>query len=504
MINPLLYLDAYKTCHHKQYPKGITKVVSNITARSSRIADVESVVFFGLQAYIKEWLQGHWLNLFTDLGDDMISEYEEMVRTMLNDPTYSADHIRELKKLGYMPLAIRALPEATLVPIRVPMLCIENTHPDFAWLPNFLETQISSEVWGLITNSTIAFEYKKKFLKYAMETDPENAAFVMWQGHDFSMRGIRGCQAASASGGAHLLSFYGTDTVPAIKWAQVNYGAPKFVGGSVSATEHSVMCTLAAVMVAKAAIDLEIPDEYESIRYLIQDVHPSGIVALVSDSYDFWNVVSTTLPRLKDIILGRNGKVVIRPDSGDPVLILCGDPQSSDPFVKKGLVECLWDIFGGTISSKGFKKLNEKIGAIYGDSITLDRQSEILRRLAIKGFASTNVVLGIGSYTYQYNTRDTFGLAMKATYCVVNDKPYNIYKKPKTDNGIKNSIKGLPLVKTSSSKGYVVMDEVGYTDYDSPVNDLILVYRNGQLEINHNFEALRIRINHLALTSIGH
>jgi nicotinamide phosphoribosyltransferase len=312
--------------------------------------------------------------------------------------------------------------------------------------------------------------YRRILQRYADETNPEMGDFVQWQGHDFSMRGMASVEAAAKSGAGHLLSFNGTDTVPSIQFLKRYYGATGFVGGSVPATEHSVMCAGSQ------------ESEFDTFKRLITEVYPKGIVSIVSDTWDFWNVVQDFLPRLKPIILAREGKVVIRPDSGDPVNILCGDPDAPVGSVQHlGLVEALWHIFGGTTTSKGFKVLDSHIGAIYGDSITLERQKKILERLHAKNFASTNVVLGIGSYTYQYTTRDTFGWAIKATYAETNGKPVNLFKAPKTDDGTKFSAVGLPVVKKNSDGTIIFKDRQDYQSFDSPMNDLDIVYKDGNI-----------------------
>ena len=256
-----------------------------------------------------------------------------------------------------------------------------------------------------------------------------------------------GIEAAAKVGAAALLvGAKGTDSVSSLDLIENAYAVEDDdIGGSIPATEHSVMC----------AGGME--SEEETFRRLIQGVYPSGPVSIVSDTWDFWNVVGVTLPKLKGIILAREGTVVIRPDSGDPVKIMCGDSSDTNPLAAKGLVECLWEIFGGTVNAKGYKVLNPKIGAIYGDSITLERQSEILAQLEAKGFASTNIVLGVGSYSYQYTTRDTHALAIKATNVIVNGVSKPIFKDPVTDDGTKKSAKGLIMV-SRSSEGYTFKD----------------------------------------------
>lgn len=439
MIPAILYTDYYKVDHRRQYPEGTTKVYSNFTPRSSRIQDIDEVVVFGVQYFLQDFLQRRFDTSFFKVSkEEVLAKYQRRMDTSLGVGAISTNHLAALHDLGYLPLHIKALPEGTLCPMRVPVLTITNTHPDFGWLPNFLETILSNVLWHPMTSATIAYRYRKVLDGWAKKTSdiPE---LVKWQGHDFSMRGQSSFEASLASGAAHLLSFTGTDTVPAIDWLEHFYDAnaeKELIGGSVPATEHSVMC-----LGGKET-------EVETYRRLITEVYPKGIVSIVSDTWDYWNVLDKTIRSLKSEIMARDGKVVIRPDSGDPVKVLCGDPDAEPGTpANKGTVQLLWDIFGGTVNSKGYKQLDPHIGAIYGDSITLSRAENILKGLAERGFSSTNVVFGIGSYTYQFVTRDTFGFAMKATHGVVNGEAREIFKDPVTDNGIKKSARGLLCVE---------------------------------------------------------
>ena len=200
--------------------------------------------------------------------------------------------------------------------------------------------------------------------------------------------------------------------------------------------------------------------EVDTYRRLICDVYPKGIVSIVSDTWDYWQVLNVTLRELRGEIMARDGKVVIRPDSGDPVKIICGDEKAATGSLEAlGTIEVLWGIFGGTVNSKGYRQLDSHIGVIYGDSITLDRCAAILQGLRERGFASTNIVFGIGSYTYQHVTRDTFGFAMKATAGIINGQRINIFKDPKTDDGIKRSAKGLLRVNSDLTLSQEVSEE---------------------------------------------
>jgi nicotinamide phosphoribosyltransferase len=364
---------------------------------------------------------------------------------------YDVSHFERLHDLGYLPINVKSLPEGTKAPIKVPVLTIYNTHPDFYWVTNYLETILSNLLWKPMTSATIAHQYRKVLTEWMLKTDKSNHQFIDWQGHDFSMRGMDSVEAVISSGLGHLTSFWGTDSLPTIYGARKYYGAEGFFCGSVPATEHSVMCAGGK------------EDEIETFRRLLK-TYPSGILSVVSDTWDLWKVCTEHVVTLKEEIMSREGKLVIRPDSGDPVDILCGTQRMADDACNKsperhGVIELLWGVFGGTINEQGYKVLDPHIGTIYGDSITIDRANEICARLEAKGFASTNVVLGIGSFTYQYNTRDTFGFAMKATYVEVNGEGREIFKDPITDDGTKKSATGLLHVTKNSDGDFILFDK---------------------------------------------
>ncbi|MFP9115769.1 nicotinate phosphoribosyltransferase [Flavobacterium sp. RHBU_3] len=481
-MNPLLLTDGYKTDHRRQYPDNTTLVYSNWTPRKSRIEGIEEVVFFGLQYFIKKYIIEEFeRSFFSRPKDEVVARYARRINNYLGENNVGTAHIAALHDLGYIPMVFKALPEGTAVPMRVPMFTMYNTLPEFFWLTNYFETLLSAVVWLPCTSATLAKRYRTLLDAYAAETSsvPE---FVSWQGHDFSMRGMGGIDAAITSAAAHLLSFTGTDTIPAIDFLEEYYNAnsdTELVGGSVAATEHSVMCMGTT------------EGEFETFKRLICDIYPKGIVSIVSDTWDLWKVLTDYLPRLKDTIAARNGKVVIRPDSGDPVDILCGNPNGTTEAERKGVVELLWDTFGGSTNSKGYKELIPQIGAIYGDSINVDRATRICERLKQKGFASTNVVLGIGSYTYQYNTRDTFGFAMKATYGEVNGEGREIFKDPVTDDGTKKSAKGLmKIVKENNT--YTLIDQVSWDEENT--GELKEVFRDGKLLIDQSLAEIRAKV----------
>ncbi|WP_342498215.1 nicotinate phosphoribosyltransferase [Bacillus sp. FSL M8-0350] len=477
-----LLCDFYKVSHREQYPEGTELIYSTWTPRTSRVEKVNKVVAFGFQGFIKKYLIEYFNeNFFKRPKQDVINEYKRVIKYTLQVKDPDTSHIESLHDLGYLPIKIKAVKEGTLIPIKVPMLTIENTVPEFFWITNYLETLMSNEIWQPTTSATLAFEYRKILDEYAMKTVGNKLA-VDFQGHDFSMRGMSSLESTKLSGAGHLLSFTGTDTIPAILYHEEFYNANienELIGSSIPATEHSVMCANGQ-------------DEYSVFKKLVTETYPEGFVSIVSDTWDFWKVIDKVVRKLKDDILKRDGKVVIRPDSGDPVKIICGDPEAKDELVRKGLVEVLWDIFGGSETDEGFKVLDSHIGAIYGDAITISRCKEICEKLAAKGFASVNVVFGIGSFTYQYNTRDTFGFAMKATYTVVNGEERQIFKNPKTDDGTKKSQKGLTAVVKQENELQLV-DELNREEYSKISNDDVLedVFIDGQLIRNQSLSEIR-------------
>jgi len=535
-LNPFLQADFYKTGHPFQYPKGTNKILANFTPRSARLAPVlpelfdEKIVWFGLQGFIKEILIGLFdREFFGKLASTAVRHYQRRVDNALGKGAVTVDHLQALHDLGYLPLEIRSVPEGARVDIRVPPVTFINTRPEFAWLVTYIETLFSCESWKPSTVATIAFEYRK-LLTYFAQLTGSPMAFVDWQGHDFSMRGMAGLYDARKCGAGHLLSFTGTDTIPAIDYLEDLYNADsdrELIGGSVPATEHSVMC-----LGSKEG-------EIETIRRLVKQVYPAGIVSVVSDTWDFWQVVTDFAAALKSEIMSRqpdalgNAKVVFRPDSGDPVKILTGYFCTDVPDVQdraalqaaqaagfeavrdaatgtywllgedasarqtlrepevKGAVQCLWDTFGGVQTDRGYKLLDPHVGLIYGDSITLTRARDILVRLERKGFASGNVVLGIGSYTYQYLTRDTFGWALKATYAEVNGEPQELVKDPVTDSGVKKSAKGLLRVDKTPD-GYVLHDQ--QTPEQAAGGALVPVFRDGELLVEQSLAEIRARL----------
>lgn len=560
-----LLCDFYKVSHKNQYPEKTQRIYSTFVPRSNKyFPQANHVVVFGIQYFIKNILLDYFnKEFFSRSKEEVVQEYEDFIRYTLGDQHVESDHISSLHDLGYLPVKISALKEGTLAPIKVPVITVENTVDDFFWITNYLETIMSNEIWLPMTSATISNIYRDLLEQFAYRTGADLAE-IDFQAHDFSMRGMSSLSSSQVSGAAHLLSFTGTDTIPAIFFHKKYYNADykkELIGSSIPATEHSVM---------SANTDPESRDELAAFKRLITEVYPSGLASIVSDTYDFWKVVDKILPALKDDIMNRDGKIVIRPDSGDPADILCGihipeyeslneainimqeyevkylADESTDaystgensytlPFkvedkyykatfeveynrhnkgyyyihienvvhVKTeeftpsseelGLIESLWNIFGGTVNQRGYKVLDPHIGAIYGDSITIDRANEILTRLKAKGFVSTSVVFGIGSYTFQYNTRDTLGFAMKATYAVIDGQEKKLFKDPKTDDGTKRSHRGMVSVIEDENNDLICIDDLdqkGKSDLSG--KDLLQpIFVDGNLLIDYNLSEIR-------------
>ena len=478
MNNPMTMIDGYKLDHRRQYPEGTEFVYSNWTPRGSRIDGQEEVVFFGLQYFLQRYLMDEMqTGFFGRPVEEVVDEYQRRIDGYVGPNEIGTDHIRALHALGYVPLVFKALPEGTRVPLRVPMFTVENTLPEFFWLVNYFETLLSSAIWLPCTSATTAARFRVLLNDHA-EATGSDLEMVQWQGHDFSFRGMAGPEAAAMSAAGHLLSFTGTDTVPALDFIERYYTdeAGVLLGGSVPATEHSVMCA--------GGQDGEI----ETFERLLS-LYPSGIVSVVSDTWDLWEVLTSFLPKLHAQVMARGGKLVIRPDSGDPVKIICGDPNATGAE-QRGVVELLWDEFGGTTNAAGYKELDPHVGVIYGDAISYDRANRICHFLEAKGFASGNIVFGVGSYTYQFVTRDTYGFAMKATSAVVNRNYRDLFKDPVTDSGEKKSATGR-LAVVSGQDGKLELIEKASWKQEHESSLLKTVWSNGQFRKNYTFSQVR-------------
>jgi nicotinamide phosphoribosyltransferase len=392
--------------------------------------------------------------------------------------------VRALADLGYWPISIKAAPEGSVIDVRNVLMTIRNTHKDFAWTVGFLESYLL-KVWNTSTVATSSLGFKRLFTKYAEETS-DSLFLIPFQVHDFGYRGCSSEETAALSGMSHLVNFLGTDTVLAVKAAKEFYNAKEPIGLSVPATEHSVMCAFGR------------EHEIDAFRRMLSQ-NPTGIVSIVSDTYHLWNVLTNFAPKLKAEILGRpeGSKVVFRPDSGEPKLILCGNPAAPQGSPEwKGVIRLLDEVFGSTVNSKGYKELNPKVGTIYGDGMYFARIADILGTIKEMGYATTNLVIGVGGILLQQHNRDDLGFAIKATFAVVNGEERELFKDPITDPG-KRSHKGLmrlDCVSTSlgSHGTYVTTDRINEVEEKQGL--LREVYRDGKLLVETSFDEIRSRV----------
>lgn len=528
MKNAMLLCDFYKISHKNMYPSGMTKLYSTWTPRSNQyFPESPFVIWFGLQGLIKEYVIKYFNeNFFARPIEEIVNEYKLYIHNTFDENAHT-DHIEALHKLGYLPIEIKALPEGAKVPYRVPCCTVTNTHPDFAWVTNYFETLFSCNLWMASTTATRAFLYRNIIEKYIRLTS-DNKDWKRVGCGDFSFRGMSSLESAITSGAAFLTSFTKTSTIPSIAYLCENYNADvtnEDVGSWSASVEHS--CTT-----SNFAVD---GDEETFFKKMCEEIYPDKPFSFVADSYDYWNFINTIVRKNKDIILKHEGRINIRPDSGNPENIICGTTQmwkeykskeeferfySQSEFARtiycnekengslaniyidingeklvvnwenkgnediftyrdatleeKGTLNLLWEIFGGTINSKGYKVLNSHIGIVYGDAITLERCESICEHMEKLGFAVENVVFGAGSYSFQYNTRDTQGWAYKATYAEVNNTPIMIYKNPKTDDGTKTSQKGMVSVYLDNKTHEITL-------VDGLTRDNLLSFKNEDL-----------------------
>ena len=487
--NPMLLIDFYKAVHAEMLPKSITKSVSYFTPRMSRVKRWDSVVMFGLQGFIKTYLIDYFNNEFFNRPfDEVITEYKRVMDATLGKDAYKIDKIEALHRLGYLPIQIIALPEGTIVPMHVPMFGITNTHKDFAWLPQSLESLISAEMWHPMLAATVGHTYRQIVNKYYDLTCDDDVPRARALGA-FDFRGEECLESAVKAGAGWCLSFLNTATVPTIPYLEAMYNCDctkEPVAFGSPSTEHSVMCS-------NYAVD---GDEVTLLRRLLTEIYPNTSFSAVLDSYDYWNIIDNVLPQIQTEILNHNDCMLMRGDSGDCVEV-----------VTKTVFK-LWEQFGGTINSKGYKVLNPHVKAIYGDSITVQRCEEIYKILEENGFACSNVALGVGSFSFQCIeedgilkpfTRDTFSSCIKATYCEIDDVPMPIFKNPK-DGGFKKSQKGCCVVVDSGSNGLTYVDEKTWDEAhgagkDAVNNLLRSVFIDGKIVKEYSLAEIRNNLN---------
>lgn len=463
--NLVLLADAYKYSHHKLYMPGTTKVYSYLESRGGKF---DETVFFGLQYVLKEYLEGAVITT-ADIDEAEALLLEVFGRNDVFDRK-NFDYIVE-KHGGRLPVRIKAVPEGSAIPVSNVMMTIENTDPKCFWLTNFLETLLM-QMWYPITVATLSREIKKVVKRYYEQTATVGAeAGIDFVLNDFGFRGVSSVESAGLGGAAHLVNFLGSDTLAGSMLAKKYYKATKAYGMSIPATEHSI-CTV-----------LGEQGEKEVFKHIL-DTFPTGIVACVSDSFNIFRACEEYWGEdLKNQILERDGRLVIRPDSGDPIQTLLK------------IFEILFNKFGFVTNSKGYKVLPTQVRVIQGDGINYESIGEIYEALKANSISAENLVLGMGGALLQKVDRDTQKFAIKCSFAEVNGQGVNVQKSP-TEMDENGNI--TPSFKKSKTGKLKLIRSTGYrtvmeTEAQNEIDELVTVFENGSLTKEYSFEEVRMR-----------
>jgi nicotinamide phosphoribosyltransferase len=455
--NIILNTDSYKVSMFKQYPAGTTGVYSYIESRGGRY---DRTVFFGLQAFIKEYLLEPITQSDIDIADEILTAHGEPFNRA--GWQYILD-----KHNGYLPVVIRAVPEGSVVPVKNVLATIENTDPEAFWLTTWLETALLRAVWYPTTVATQSWTIRKVILEALEKTgDPSLIDFKL---HDFGARGVSSLESAGIGGAAHLINFMGSDTITGVLYAREYYDAG-VSGFSIPAAEHSTITSWGR--------DGEV-DAYRNM--LTNFAKPGSIVAVVSDSYDVFNAASKLWgEELRQEVIDSGATVVIRPDSGDP-----------DTVCRK-LVQILGEKFGYTVNAKGYKVLNN-VRLIQGDGVNEHTIRMILGGFQAYGWSADNIAFGMGGALLQQLDRDTQKFAMKCSSITVNGEDRDVVKDPITDPGKKSKAGRIQLWKSGGEWISAVDHPTGWHDkgVGDFVNMLEEVYRDGRLVKETTFEEVR-------------
>jgi nicotinamide phosphoribosyltransferase len=448
----ILNTDSYKTSMFKQYPAGTTGVYSYIESRGGRY---DSTVFFGLQAFIKEYLLEPITQTDIDVAEEILTAHGEPFNREGWEYILSEHN-------GYLPVVIRAVPEGTVVPVKNVLATIENTDPKCFWLTTWLETALLRAIWYPTTVATQSKYIKTLILDYLERTgDPTTIDFKL---HDFGARGVSSIESAGIGGAAHLVNFMGSDTISGVLFAREYYNAG-IAGFSIPAAEHSTITSWGR--------DGEV-DAYRNM--LTQFARPGTILAVVSDSYDIYNAASKLWgEELRQQVIDSGATVVIRPDSGDPV------------EVNRKLIEILGEKFGYTKNSKGFKVLNN-VRLIQGDGVNERSIRSILGAFMAMGWSADNIAFGMGGALLQQIDRDTQKFAMKCSSACIDGKWINVQKDPITDSGKKSKAGRVTLFQNRDGSYYSGVE-------DWMESALIEVFRDGKLVKEYTFDEVRANSN---------
>jgi nicotinamide phosphoribosyltransferase len=461
--NILTLTDSYKTSHWKQYPKGTSKVYSYLESRGGKF---NNTMFYGLQYFIKQYLSGQVVT------EEKIQRAKKFWDAHLGPNHFNEAGWRHIldKHNGHLPVRIKAVPEGTVVKTGNVLVTVENTDPEVPWLTNFLES-ILLQVWYPTTVGTLSREVKKNLINYLKKTTSYNAeeisGVVAFMLHDFGFRGVSSVESSGLGGSSHIINFMGTDTVSAILFAQEFYNTENPLAFSIPASEHSTMTSWGE------------PFEVKAMENML-DSYPTGLVACVSDSFDiiracrdYWGTA------LRDKILSRDGRLVIRPDSGDPVQTL------------KQIFHILWDKFGGTTNDKGFKVLDPHVRVIQGDGVNFESISDICNMMIEEGFSIENIAFGMGGALLQKVDRDTQKFAFKCSSITINGEEAEVRKNPIEINEKGERVQSFKKSKAGRLK--LVNDQTVEHSHDEESDELVEVFLNGKVMKEWTFEEVRER-----------
>jgi nicotinamide phosphoribosyltransferase len=564
------FIDGYKLDHISQYVDGTEMVAANMTPRSNEYANYMhgdgKVIAIGIQMALMV-MKERWDRTFFNIPKrTAVKQFSRRIKNYVGsdwgDKAIAA--MADLHDLQYLPLQVKALPEGVHVDSKVAMFTVMNTDPRFYWLTNFMETFLSCTVWPMCNAACVSEQYYMTSKHYGDICDaPET-----WLGianHCFAARGHRGDQDAAMSGAAALMFSYGTDTLWAIDFLEIFYGAnsdKELVACSVNAFEHATATQRIAYYMQdqyaeerKDIIDRngcaeDMAAEILSVLYALREgaIYFTGIASYVADSKDYFGVLRILMTELKDVILARQPdslglcKFVLRPDSSPktPFEVIVGDSYyanvpsteicskwtdvaidagynwikcsdgkfvfidneggykgikiheaSEVPDDVRGSLDVLWDIYNGEVTDKGYKRINAKVGLIYGEAITIEMQNKIFERMLAEGYCVSNVLMGVGSWGFlKDSSRDTYGFAIKGTHSIVEGLPLSMQKSPKTAMAFKKSAIGLLRVEWENGE-YVQYDN--QTPEQEAQGELQIVFRDGVLHNTTTWEEVRAR-----------
>ena len=550
--NMMLLTNMYNHCHKSQYPKGLTKLYKTWTPTSNKnFPESKFVVWFGLQGFIKTFLTDYFNEYFFNRPiEEIVKEYKLCIHNTFGE-NVTTDYIEALHKLGYLPIEIKALPEGTKVPYGVPCCTITNTHPDFVWLVNYFVTLFSCNMWLPTTTATKSFIFRQIIEKY-IELTSDNTDWKRIGVKDYSFKDMSSIDATIVSSAAFLTSFSNTSTIPSVRYLREKYNTED-VGNVNASIERSCI-------VSNFAAD---GDEEKFFVRAITELYPNESFSYDADTFDYWNFIINILPKYKDLILNHNGKISVRLDDKMIKDAICGKAhmwkthESKKAFEhyymnsemmnicfkderdekgnlypiyieidneklvatwetvdntevfhyrtptieERGILDVLWEYFGGTVNSKGYKVLNPHIGLVYGNVMRIQDVEKTCEHMMNLGFAVENVVFEVNSYPFQYNTRDTQGWSFKTTYGEIYGSPILICDSSKSNDDLNMSQRGMVSVYRDTDNtikfvdgiypGMITTDDLKMSDVDL----METVFIDGSLIKDISLSEIRLRIH---------